>query len=323
MQYKDYYAVLGVEKTATQDEIKRAYRKLARKYHPDVNKEPGAEGKFKEIGEANDVLSDVEKRAAYDQIGKGYQPGQDFTPPPGWDAGFEFSGAGSNAPPQDFSDFFESLFGAASRQRGGQWQTDPRRQTQFSAKGQDHHARVMIDLEDAIEGGTQTIVLKTPELSSDGHVYLKERKLKVKIPKGIQEGMHIRLKGKGMPGHGQGAAGDLYLEISFKPHLLYHSEGKDIYLNLPVAPWEAALGGKIKVPTPLGVVGMNIPANSKQGRKLRLKGRGLPAKPPGDLYVILQITYPPAESEKARKFYQTMAGEFEFDPRAGMVPASV
>jgi curved DNA-binding protein len=308
VEYKDYYAVLGVEKTATQDDIKRAYRKLARKHHPDVNKEEGAEDKFKEIGEANDVLSDVEKRSAYDQIGEGHQAGQPFNPSPNWDAGFEFSGQGRGNQDQDFSAFFESLFGEATQQRR-------RQHAPYNAKGQDHHARIMIDLEDSIEGSQQSILLKSPELGPDGRTYLKDRTLKVKIPKGVQEGKSIRLRGQGMPGVGQGAAGDLYLEISFKPHSLYHADGKDILLTLPITPWEAALGGPVTVPTPTGHVEMKIPKNSKQGRKLRIKGRGLPAKTPGHLYVILNIVYPPAETEAEQQAYEAMATAFDFHPR--------
>ncbi len=312
MEYKDYYALLRVKKSATQDEIKRAYRKLARKYHPDLNKDEIAEVKFKEIGEANEVLSDPEKRAAYDQLGQAYRPGQDFQPPPDWDAGFEFSGGSGNegAREQDFSDFFESLFGDAYRQ-----QRATGAKARFHARGQDHHSKVLIDLEDAIHGAKRLIVLKVPELTQDGHLAIRDRKLEVTIPKGVREGQHIRLKGQGAPGLGDGGAGDLFIEVTFKPHPIYHAEGADLYLDLPVTPWEAALGGKIKVPTPGGVVDLNIPANSKQGRKLRLKGRGLPAKPPGDLYVTLQIALPPADSAKAKELYQTMAQELDFNPR--------
>lgn len=311
MEYKDYYAVLGVEKTATQDEIKRAYRKLARKFHPDVNKDAGAEDRFKEIGEANDVLSDVEKRAAYDQIGKGYKPGQEFNPPPDWNAGFEFSG--SARPGEDFSSFFESLFGGAAGAS-----RDPRPQGQFNPKGQDHHARILIDLEDALTGGKKSIVLKAPEQTPDGRVYLKERTIKVTIPKGIVEGKHIRLRGQGMLGMGQSPAGDLYLEIGFKPHALYKVDGKNLILNLPVAPWEAALGGQVKVPTPKGNVGLTVPPNSHQGRKLRLKGRGMPAKQAGDLFVILNIVYPDAKTDEQKAVYQSMAEKFDFNPRQGL-----
>jgi len=313
MEYKDYYAILGIDKSATQDEVKRAFRKLARKFHPDVNKDQGAEEKFKELSEANEVLSDPEKRAAYDQIGKGYQPGQEFRPPPDWDAGFEFSRGFDDdaARAGDFSDFFENLFGDAYRQ-----QRASHARSRFHARGEDHHAKILIDLDDAFHGNKRVIVLKVPELTEDGHVVVKNRKLEVTIPKGAREGQHIRLRKQGSPGLGEGSAGDLYLEIAFKDHPLFHVEGADLYLDLPVAPWEAALGGKIKTPTPGGTVDLNIPAGSGQGRKLRLKGRGIPARPPGDLYVTLQIVLPPADTEKAKKLYTTMARELAFDPRA-------
>jgi curved DNA-binding protein len=308
MEYKDYYAALGITKDATQDDVKRAYRKLARQFHPDLNKDAGAEGQFKEIGEANDVLSDPEKRAAYDQLGAGYQAGQDFRPPPDWDQGFEYSGDGQDAA---FSDFFEHLFGRGQRAQA-------RQGTQFHASGQDHHARVLIDLEDAFSGATRAIQLKMPKVTADGHVITEQRTLNVNIPKGVQPGQHIRLKGQGAPGLGQGRSGDLYLEIEFAPHKLYRIEGRDVYLDLPVAPWEAALGGKVKAPTPLGVVDVTIPANSTQGRKLRLKGRGIPGQNPGDFYAVLQISLPPAGDEKAKEIYQKMARELSFNPRAGL-----
>ncbi|MEM7635624.1 MAG: DnaJ C-terminal domain-containing protein [Pseudomonadota bacterium] len=308
MEYKDYYAALGISKDATQDDVKRAYRKLARKFHPDLNKDEGAEARFKEIGEANDVLSDPEKRAAYDQLGTGYQAGQDFRPPPDWDQGFEYSGGGQDAA---FSEFFEHLFGRGQR-------TQARQGPQFHASGQDHHARVSIELEDAFSGATRAIQLKMPKVTADGHVTTEQRTLNVNIPKGVQPGQHIRLKGQGAPGLGQGQPGDLYLEVEFAPHRLYRVEGKDVYLDLPVAPWEAALGGKIKAPTPLGVVDISIPANSAQGRKLRLRGRGIPGKTPGDFYAVLQISLPAAKSEKSKEVYQTMARELSFNPRAAL-----
>ncbi len=317
MKYKDYYAVLGVDKSATMDEIKRAYRKLARKYHPDLNKEANAEEKFKEIGEANDVLSNPEQRAAYDQMGQNYQAGQDFTPPPGWDQGFEFTGGpgDGHAGHEDFSDFFSDLFSKTRRE-----QHSTHRQPEFDAKGQDHHARIAIDLEDSFTGAKRRITLKMPELDASGHVILGQKNLDVSIPKGVREGQNIRLKSQGAPGYGRGAAGDLYLEIEFRPHRLYHAQGTDLYLDLPVTPWEVALGGKVKLPTPGGVVDLNIPANSKSGRKMRLKGRGIPSKPPGDLYVILQIVLPPADSAKAKDLYETMAKELNFNPRRHLAP---
>ncbi len=309
MEFRDYYQIMGVERNATQDEIKRAYRKLARKYHPDISQDPDAEAKFKEMGEAYEVLKDPEKRAAYDQLGKNYKAGQDFTPPPGWDAGFEFSGGGfSGADTATFSDFFESLFGGGFTQPQG-------RRGGFHARGQDHHARILVDLEDAIHGASRTINLQVPEVTQEGHVVTRNRTLNVTIPKGIRQGQQIRLSGQGAPGMGDGGSGDLYLEIEFNPHSYYHVEGRDIYLDLPVAPWEAALGGTVKVPTPTGEVEMKIPAGSNSGKKMRLKGRGIPGKSAGDFYVILQISLPMADTDKAKALYTQMEQELNFNPR--------
>jgi curved DNA-binding protein len=315
MEFKDYYEIMGVKREATQDEIKRAYRKLARKYHPDVSKEPRAEEKFKELGEAYEVLKDPEKRAAYDQLGSNWKSGQEFKPPPDWDSGFEFRGGGFGASANDsaaFSEFFESLFG-----RGGFQGARPGART-FHARGEDHHAKVLIDVEDAFNGATRAITLQVPELDSQGRVRMRARTLNVKIPKGIKAGQQIRLAGQGAPGMGQGGSGDLYLEVKFKPHSLYRFEGDDLYLDLPVAPWEAALGGSAKVPTPGGVVDLTIPAGSVGGRKLRLKGRGIPSNPPGDLYVVLKIVLPPADTEQAKEFYREMQDKLAFNPRVGM-----
>jgi curved DNA-binding protein len=314
MQYKDYYKTMGVKKDATQDEIKRAYRKLARKYHPDVSKEPDAEKKFKEVGEAYEVLKDPEKRAAYDQLGANWKAGEEFRPPPDWDAGFEFRGGGYT--PGDasaFSDFFESLFG---RGFGGGF-TDVRgRGTPFRAQGEDHHAKVLIDLEDAFHGASRTITLHAPEVDAQGHVVTHERTLNVHIPKGVKQGQQIRLAGQGSPGFGGGNAGDLYLEVEFKPHPFYRVEGRDLYLELPVAPWEAALGAQVKAPTPGGIIDLKIPPGSSSGRKLRLKGRGIPGKTPGDLYAVLRIALPRGNTERAQAFYRKMAQELAFNPRA-------
>jgi curved DNA-binding protein len=308
MEFKDYYSIMGVARDATQDEIKRAYRKLARKYHPDVSKEADAEARFKELGEAYEVLKDPEKRAAYDQLGANWKAGQDFRPPPDWDAGFEFSGGYQEG--SAFSDFFESLFGrAAAGHAGGPG---------FRARGEDHHARILIDLEDAFQGATRTITLHAPQLDGQGHVRTRERTLNVRIPRGIRQGQHIRLAGQGTPGFGGGVAGDLYLDVEFKPHHLYRVDGRDLYLDLPLAPWEAALGDRVKVPTPEGIVDLTIPAASTAGRKLRLKGRGIPGKPAGDLYVVLQIALPPADSESARQLYRTMQQKLAFNPRSGL-----
>ncbi len=306
MEYKDYYKIMGVARDASQEEIKRAYRKLARKYHPDVSKEPDAEALFKELGEAYEVLKDPEKRQAYEQLGQ-QQHGAEFRPPPDWDQGFEFHGDAFG-----FSDFFDSMFGRAGSQTGF-GEGAPRAP---HARGQDTHAKILIDLEDAWHGATRTLNLKHTELGSDGRPHLKERNLNVRIPKGVYQGQHIRLTGQGSPGIGTGETGDLYLEVEFRPHPFYHVEKRAVYMELPVAPWEAALGARVKMPTPDGTLDLKIPANSAAGRTLRLKGRGIPGHPPGDLYVILKIALPPADTEAAKQSYREMERALKFNPRA-------
>ncbi|MDB5800338.1 MAG: cbpA1 [Rhodocyclales bacterium] len=329
MKFKDYYETLGLQRTATQDEVKQAYRKLARKFHPDVSKETDAEARFKEVGEAYEVLKDPEKRAAYDRVGAdsrgGWKGGQDFQPPPGWDEGFEFSGPGTWGSPESGvgegqfganpSDFFEALFGQHARQARAQRRT-------AQARGQDHHAKILIELEDAYKGARRSIGLHFPVVDEQGRVTTQERTLDVTIPKGIREGQHLRLTGQGEAGGPDGKPGDLYLEIGFKPHPLFHVDGGDVYLDLPVAPWEAALGATVNAPTPEGSVKLNIPAGTVAGRKLRLKGKGIPGKTPGDLYVTLAITLPPAQTEAAREAYRAMAKGFDFNPRTHLEGAS-
>ena len=311
MEFKDYYQIMGVKRDATQDEIKRAYRQLARKYHPDVSKDADAEARFKELGEAYEVLKDPEKRAAYDQLGVNWKAGQDFRPPPDWKEGFEFSGGGfTGADTADHSDFFESLYGRGSRPgHGGR--------ASFHAEGEDRHARVLIDLEDAYAGTTRSITLRVPEIDAQGRLSMREHRLNVTIPRGIRAGQHIRLAGQGAPGIGQGKPGDLYLEVEFRPHARYRVEERNVYLDLPVAPWEATLGATVEVPSPSGTVELKIPADSAAGRKLRLKGRGIPGSTPGDLYLVLQIALPSADTDAATAFYRNMAEQFKsFDPRA-------
>ena len=323
MEFKDYYKIMGLARDATPDGIKRAYRKLARKYHPDVSKEKDAEVRFKELTEANEVLSNPEKRAAYDQLGANWQAGQDFRPPPEWNAGAEYPGSGferqfgadTNG---DHSDFFESLF----RQGFGSTQGRPsaaggRSRASFSAQGEDHHAKIQIDLEDAYHGATRTLSLRVPEINAQGRVTPREHQITFTIPKGVRAGQHIRLAAQGAPGTGQGSPGDLYLDVEFRPHPLYRVDKHDVYMDLPVAPWEAALGAEVEAPTPTGRVEVKIPAGSTTGRKLRLKGRGLPGKSPGDFYFVLQIALPVADTDAARQVYQTMATSFKaFNPRS-------
>jgi curved DNA-binding protein len=323
MEFRDYYQILGVERTATADQIKTAYRRLARKYHPDVSKEPNAEARFKEMQEAYEVLRDPEKRTAYDQLGSDWKSGQPFRPPPDWGQGFEFSGrpgasggrgrarrAGGTGQDgefsqEDFSDFFSSLFGggspfAAAGSRGGR----------------DHHARIDVGLEEAFHGTTRTLELKRPEIKPDGAVELHSHTVRVAIPAGVTEGQLIRLAGQGGPAGAEGGgAGDLYLEVHIGPHPLFQVEKRDVTVTFPVAPWEAALGATVTVSTLGGPVEMHVPPGSQSGQRLRLRGRGLPGQPPGDQYVQLKVVLPPANSPQAKALYEEMRAKLNFDPR--------
>jgi len=316
MEFKDYYKVLGVERTASDDEIKKAFRRLARKHHPDLSKAPDAAVRMQELNEAHEVLRDKEKRAAYDRVGQGAQGGQAFHPPPGWDSGFEFSGGPGDVGDQaEHSAFFEALFGAA--RRGGARGRPGRGFDEAGAsRGQDHHAKIVVPLEDTFRGATRELTLHSPEMDASGNVALHERTLQVAIPKGVRAGQQIRLAGQGSRGFGDGPRGDLYLEIEFAPHALWRVDGRDLYFTLRVAPWEVALGASVNVPTPGGTVEMNVPAGSQTGRTLRLRGRGIPGSLPGDFYVMLQVVLPPASDDKARAVYRQMAHDLAFDPRA-------
>ncbi|UCU98634.1 DnaJ C-terminal domain-containing protein [Acidovorax radicis] len=338
MEFKDYYQTLGVKPTANADEIKKAYRKLARKYHPDVSKEPDAITRMTALNEANAVLSDPEKRAAYDRLAQEprAQAGQAYRPPPHWDAGFEFSdGAHSYGPqgqggaPEDFSDFFEQLFGRAAQARAGASRAHGRSTGSAhdsgaagshpqAVRGTDHHARIELDLADSYQGAERTLTLQSAHQADDGALARDERSLLVKIPQGVREGQLIRLAGQGSPGWGGAPAGDLFLEVMFKPDPRWRTEGRDVYQPLMVAPWEAALGASIEVGTPGGsVIEVTVPAGWKAGRKLRLKGRGIPGKPAGDLYLELHIALPPATDDATRAAYASLAQAFaHFNPRA-------
>lgn len=311
MQYKDYYQILGVPKDVTAEALKKAFRKLARKYHPDVSKEKDADARMREVNEAYAVLSDPEKRSAYDQLGQGHAPGQDFRPPPDWNAGFEFSGQPYGAhDTADFSDFFAELFGRMGGQaRPGQGQS------QWDGRGDDHHAKVMLDLEDAFTGATRQISLRVPKMNAQGRVAMETRTLNVKIPKGVHAGQIIRLTGQGTAGTTGAKSGDLLLEVQFNPHPRMRAEGRDIYLNLPVTPWEAALGGVVSVDLPHGPLQTRLPEGVQRNRSLRVRGKGLPGNPPGDLILELQIVLPPANTPEARAVYETMAKSLPFDPR--------
>jgi curved DNA-binding protein len=309
MDFKDYYAILGVDRKADAEQIKKAYRRLARKYHPDVSKETDAAKRMAEVNEANTVLSDPEKRAAYDTLLARRAAGQEFHPPPGWDAGFEFSDA-DFGDINGYSEFFSSLFGRAGRAAHA-----GRARGEARMRGADHHAKIIIDLADAYHGATRSVSLRGARLDESGHVVTEDRVLDVQVPKGVKEGQSIRLRGQGGAGIGGGPAGDLYLELHFAPDARYRVDGRDVTQTVPVAPWEAALGAKIEVPTPSGRMEVNVPPGSGNGRRLRLKGRGIPGDPPGDLFLELELALPPADSDKARKLYETMAREMPFNPR--------
>jgi curved DNA-binding protein len=327
MEFRDYYKILGVERSATADQIRTAYRRLARKYHPDVSKESNAEAHFKEMQEAYEVLKDPQKRAAYDELGSEWKSGQQFRPPPDWGRGFEFAGGGApgrrgrgagrreagaggfdGGGQHDFSDFFSSLFGGGSPFASAAGRTG----------GQDHHARIDIDLEEAFRGTTRTLELRHPEVKPDGTAQMRSRTVRVTIPPGVTEGQLIRLAGQGEAAAGEGSAGDLYLEVHIQPHRLYQLENRDLTLTFPVAPWEAALGAAVTVPTLGGAVEMQIPAGSQSGQKLRLRGRGLPGSPPGDQYVQLKVVLPAAGTPQARAVYEEMRARLDFDPRADL-----
>ena len=318
MQFRDYYETLGVKRDATADDIKKAFRKLARKYHPDVSKEPDAELRMKELNEAHTVLSDPEKRAAYDQLGANFQSGQEFRPPPDWDAGFEFSGHGfSPGDAGDFSDFFAQMFGRAGMGPGmGRGRSSfHTRGGSFHARGEDHHAKVVLDLEDTFHGATRQVSLRAPRMDAQGRVTLDQRTLNIKIPKGVCEGQTIRLAGQGSPGLGGAPAGDLLLEVHFRPHPRFRPDGRDLHLSLAVAPWEASLGAVVTVDLPDGAIKIRIPAGAQSGHQLRVRGRGIPGSPAGDLMLDLRVVLPPADTPRAKELYEAMAREMAFDPR--------
>ncbi len=327
MEYKDYYKILGVERDADKASIKKAYRKLARKYHPDVSKESDAEAQFKDVSEAYNVLKDETKRASFDELGSNWQAGQDFHTPPGWDqshAGFGQNGgayrysSASGATGPDVSDFFESLFGHAYSGMGGQ---EDRYQAPGHTAGQDQHASIQIDLADAFHGASRQLSLSEPVLTESGQVINKQRSLNVKIPRGITQGQTMRLKGQGVSAPGGGARGDLFLEVNFKPHPVFKVDGKDISLELPVSPWEAALGAKVAVLLPDGKsVNLALASGSSSGRQFRLKGKGIPAKTPGNLLVTLKIVVPEEVSDDERAAYEALKSASSFDARTKMKP---
>ena len=310
MEFKDYYKILSVAKSANADEIKKAFRRLARKYHPDVSKESDANVRMAELNEANAVLSDPEKRLAYDTLANQphAQPGHDFQPPPHWDAGFEFTDSHTDS--GEHSDFFEQLFGRAARSQ------------RSDKRGNDHHAKIELNIMDAYDGAERMLSLRSARLDETGRVISEERQLQVTIPKGVFEGQHIRLAGRGGLGLGGAASGDLLLEVLFMPDSRWRAQGRDVFQPVALAPWEAMLGTTATIATPGGQTEVTIPAGSKAGRKLRLKGRGIPGKTPGDLFLELGIALPVADNDAARAAYAAMAKAFPLFAPRGDIGAS-
>jgi curved DNA-binding protein len=298
MQFKDYYDTLGVSRGAPAEEIKRAYRKLARKYHPDVSKEKNAEAKFKDVQEAYEVLKDPEKRASYDQLGRDYRSGQQFRPPPGWEQHYGRAGSHRFSDLNGFSDFFSSLFGGAPGGPAGGPQPHPQAQQEEDA------GSLEISMEEAYAGARRRVTILEAG---------RPRQVDVQVPAGISDGQAIRISGP--------SRAALKFRIKVRPHPLYALSGKDVQIELPLAPWEAALGTKVAVPTLGGTVELTIPAGAQSGQKLRLRGRGMPAAPNGDQLVVIKLVAPSADTREAREAYERMKREFKFDARAGWPPA--
>ncbi len=314
MKYKDYYELLGVERTASSDEIKKSYRKLAHRYHPDISKEPDAEAKFKEVAEAYETLRDTEKRAAYDQLGS-HASGESFQPPPNWEQ--EFAGGSFSFDDIDLSDLFANLRGGAGGGGPGQ------RRQERAVRGEDYEVSTQLSLEDVNRGIETTLNLTMPEYDEKGFLRGVPRSIKVRIPKGATDGQRLRLPGKGGTGFNGGPAGDLYLNIALQVHPLFRVTSHDLYIDLPLSPWEAALGTSVEVPTLAGTVRLKIKPGTAAGQQLRLAGRGL-AKPrsgEGDLFAIVQIVLPPQLSTDERELLQKLADTSTFNPRSHFAQA--
>jgi len=323
VQYKDYYEILGVSRDASRDDIQRVYRKLARKYHPDLNKEAGSEDKFKEINEAYEVLKDPEKRKKYDQIGSGWQQGDNFRPPPGWEHNFNF-GSGPQGRQEnffwssdggDYSDFFETLFGGQFQE--GFTGSEGRQPFSRQRRGSDHEAVLRIPLEEAFRGGTKTITMQSTAPSGHGSVSSSEKRYDVKIPPGILPGQKVRLSGQGGKGSGGGGSGDLFLKVEVEPHPRFHLKGRDLYTELAITPWEAALGANIDIQTLSESVTLKVPPGTQSGQKLRLRAKGMPNPKgsPGDLYAVMQIKVPKSLSKKERQLFEELNKVSAFRPR--------
>jgi curved DNA-binding protein len=325
VKYRDYYEILGIKRDVGQNEVQRAYRKLARKYHPDVNKESDSEEKFKEINEAYEVLKDPEKRKMYDQLGPNWKAGQDFRPPPGWETQFNFGGGGAQAEfqwggPGGFSDFFEALFGGAGgfrQARGGARSGSFGRGAVFQQAGADQETTIRISLEEAFHGGAKSILLQSRVINPQGQLQVQEKRYDVKIPPGIRPGQKIRLVGQGEEGSGGGRKGDLYLKVEIEPHPIFELKGRDIFMELPVAPWEAVLGSEVRVLALSGSIDLKVPPGTQGGQKLRLRGKGMPNPKgaPGDLYVTVVVKVPTIPSEKERELFEELQKSSGFNPR--------
>jgi curved DNA-binding protein len=326
IKFQDYYETLGVERKASQEEIQKAFRKLARKFHPDVNKERTAEAKFKQINEAYEVLKDPEKRKKYDVLGANYHAGQDFEPPPGFDfGGMKFRRAGDGASQGfgglgDFSDFFEAIFGGGASRGGGAFGAQFGGSGPFGQphKGEDQQAEIELSLEDIFHGGSKQVSFEQVVYDAHGVPRRELKKLKVKIPKGIKDGSVIRLSGQGAPGGAAGvAAGDLLLRVRLARHPNYKVEGDNLVLAVPVSPWEATLGGQVTVRTLAGELRVTIPSGSQSGQRLRVRGKGLVGSSgnSGDLYLELSIAVPGALSAKERELMEQLKEVSSFNPR--------
>jgi curved DNA-binding protein len=312
VKYRDYYATLGVEPTATADEIRKAYRRLARKYHPDVSKEEGAEDRFKEVSEAYDTLSDKEKREAYDQLGR-HRPGEDFQPSPEWDTRFWQEGVAEDI---DLADLLQQIgFHRAARRQAGPGQGSA------SRRGQDYEIATSLSLEDAARGKDISVEFSVPEIGPDGRMQRSAKTARIRVPKGVSDGERLRVPGKGGPGLGDGKPGDLYLDIRLERHPLFQVAGHDLFLELPIAPWEAVLGAQVDVPSLEGPLRLTIRPGARSGQKLRLAGKGLPRRDDGagDLYCVLQIVTPTVISEKEKDLFRDLSATSTFDPRAHLL----
>lgn len=319
MEFKDYYDILGIKPDADAKAVKAAYRRLARKYHPDVSKEHDAEKQFKDVSEAYEVLHDAAKRAEYDQLRQYGRKGQQFQPPPGWNP----SAGGAHFNDGDFSDFFSSIFGDRFQQANGSARHTRTHfgdaQAPFAQRGQDVEIELPVFLEEMLRDEAKAIEFTLPGVGADGRRVNQKKSLKVKIPQGTVDGERIRLKGQGGPGRGNGPSGDVYLKVKLVPHPVFDVKDHDLTITVPIAPWEAALGATVEVPTLTSRISVSVAPGAQTGQRLRVKGRGLPRKQGhGDLYVLLKVVMPPSVDAASKKLWQELASKASFDPRSNL-----